>query len=306
MAERVPNLAAHMSMDPDNVSATALSEPLLDHFDENNNDEEESHDSSCVPRQVKSILNVYTEQYGSCRNITKGLALLTFFGTIIGLAMPKNPALFTPWYRSLSSIIGYTYFMCWSVGYYPQIVTNFQTKSVNGLSTDSYVLAVLIDACYLIYTATFYWNRGIREEYKTRHGSGSNNVDVESNDVAFCIHAVVLDLVSLAQILWYGGCKTNPISSMTSAIVGGVPLLCGVYASCHAMHLSGFLWIDFLYILSFIKVSLSAMTYVRSSLVPSRKHEREQYTFLHFILFFPRLPLARSPDTFSHRFHKFC
>jgi cystinosin len=264
----VPDLAAHMSMDTDNVNAAALSEPLLDKFQESNEEESQDQDSS-IPRHVtstRSIFNIYTEQSGSCRNITQGLALLTVFGTIIGLAMPKNPALPTPWYRSLSSVIGYTYFMCWSVSYYPQIVTNFQTKSVSGLSTDASVIAVLIDICYLIYTAAFYWNHGIREEYKSRHNT---NVDVESNDVAFCIHAVVLDLVTLGQILWYGGWKktttTNPISHMTTVVVGGVLLLCGVYASCRAMHLSGFLWIDFLYILSFVKVSLSIVTYVRFS-----------------------------------------
>jgi hypothetical protein len=299
MAEHAtPNLAAHMSMDNVNVNVNdTLAEPLLeseDSFEEN----EESKDS-CVPvlpGHVWSILDIYTEQSGSCLNITKGLSFLALFGTVIGLAMPKNHSLPTLWYRSLSSVIGYTYFMCWSVSYYPQIVTNFQTKSVSGLSMDASVIAVLLDICYLAYTATFYWNDGIREEYKERHGSRGDGgeIDVESNDVAFAIHAVVFDLVTLGQIVWYGGWKANPISSMSVAMVGGVILVCAVYASCRAMHLPGFFWIDFLYILSFVKVSLSMMTYVSSFL-----------TVHPCVLSIDIPPIISFADTFF-RYRKFC
>ena len=61
------------------------------------------------------MLDVFTDQSGSVQNIIHGLFLMCLFGTILGLCMPKNEELPTVWYRSFSSVIGYIYFVCWSV-----------------------------------------------------------------------------------------------------------------------------------------------------------------------------------------------
>ena len=55
----------------------------------------------------------------------KILILLTC-GIILGSILPKNKDLPTPTMRYISSIIGYTYFLCWSISFYPQVIHNFR------------------------------------------------------------------------------------------------------------------------------------------------------------------------------------
>lgn len=56
-------------------------------------------------------------------NICRGLSSLAFVGIILGIILPNDPNLhgrWYPWYRWISSMIGYTYFVLWSVCFYPQ------------------------------------------------------------------------------------------------------------------------------------------------------------------------------------------
>ena len=79
--------------------------------------------SRLLRRATSSFLIPLTDQTGSCGNIITGLLSLTVVGSLLGLVMPKNPALPTPLYRMISSIVGYVYFICWSVSFYPQVRT---------------------------------------------------------------------------------------------------------------------------------------------------------------------------------------
>jgi hypothetical protein len=73
-------------------------------------------------------------RYGS------GLGSLCIVGTLLGLIMPKNENLHGQWYRFVSSIIGYNYFVLWSICFYPQILLNYRRKSARGLSNDFAIL----------------------------------------------------------------------------------------------------------------------------------------------------------------------
>jgi hypothetical protein len=61
------------------------------------------------------LFEIYTNQSGNPFNIASGLFIALVLGTVVGLKLPKNVDLPTVWYRSISSIIGYTYFFSWSV-----------------------------------------------------------------------------------------------------------------------------------------------------------------------------------------------
>lgn len=168
----------------------------------------ENGPSSSVPRtwkfkSIEKFVSIYADQSGSCVNVTKGISLILAIGAFIGALLPKDPDLPTPWYRVLSSSIGYVYFLSWSVSFYPQLITNYQKKATDGLSTEAYILAILNYTCYTIYNVFFFYNEGIRQEYKDRYGPEST-ITVESNDVAFSIHALFLNILLLGQIAYYG------------------------------------------------------------------------------------------------------
>ena len=38
--------------------------------------------------------------------------------------------------ENMSLFLGWTYFLCWSLSFYPQLLTNYRRKSVVGLSLE--------------------------------------------------------------------------------------------------------------------------------------------------------------------------
>lgn len=58
---------------------------------------------------------------------------------------------------NISSVIGWCYFVAWSISFYPQIYTNFQRKSVVGLNFDFISLNVVGFALYAIFNVGLYY-----------------------------------------------------------------------------------------------------------------------------------------------------
>lgn len=211
---------------------------------------------------IQSILQIYSDQsVSSCLTLTKGLSIPFSIGIFLGLIIPKNPNLPSPFYQYISSILGYTYFVSWSVSFYPQIITNYKRKKIDGLSVDASILAVLNYICYTIYTSFFFWDGTIRQEYKDRNGENSE-VTVMSNDVAFAMHSLILTSITLCQVVYYKGFVEQPMSWVCGAIVMGTLGISLVYVICIGVKVPGFLWIDFLYMMGTIKLVLTIMTYV--------------------------------------------
>ena len=206
---------------------------------------------------LRSIIGIYIDQSGSLLNLTKGMSIMALFGSLFGVLMPKNPDLTGP-YQTISSMIGYTYFIAWTVCFYPQIVTNYQLKSIDGLSTDSIVCGVLKNLFYTIYTASFFSNNVIRNEYKVRNGPDAD-ITVMSNDVAYGVHALFLTLVLLGQILYYKGFA---MSNFCKFIVVGMTVSALVYILCIMLDVSGTSWIDLLYLLATFNLLLTTMQYM--------------------------------------------
>lgn len=89
----------------------------------------------------------FTDEEGSCHKIGSGLGSLCVLGTTLGLVMPKNQHLqgeWYPWYRVISSVIGYNYFVMWSVCFYPQVLLNYRRKSTQGLASRIVLLLLIV------------------------------------------------------------------------------------------------------------------------------------------------------------------
>ncbi|KDQ07031.1 hypothetical protein BOTBODRAFT_192706 [Botryobasidium botryosum FD-172 SS1] len=104
-------------------------------------------------------------------------------------------------YEILSQVIGWSYFCSWSLSLYPQAILNWRRKSVDGLSIDYATLNSLGHLSYAIYNLNFYLNPTVRREYRERHQGHESSV--QSNDVAFSIHAALTSAFVLAQTFWY-------------------------------------------------------------------------------------------------------
>eukprot|EP00536_Pseudo-nitzschia_multiseries_P004110 jgi/Psemu1/253294/estExt_Genewise1Plus.C_670024 len=228
-----------------------------------------------------------TDEVGSTKSVLAGLATIFANGTFIGLATPGNPVLSPP-YRSVSAAIGYIYFLAWSVSFYPQVISNFKRKSVEGLSPDFVVLNVIGFACYTAYNASFFWNTAIREDYKKRYGPDAE-ITVQSNDVAFALHALVLSFVTFCQIVYY--------STRTRAGIRlSKPILAVIVGIVTVSHLDSFRdnddglgkfnWLDFLYILSYIKIFISLIKYIPQVLLNARRKSTVGWSIWNILLDF--------------------
>ena len=118
---------------------------------------------------IIQIVEVFSDERGSIRQILKVLSAFTFFGCIVGSLMPKNDNLTTTWYPFISSSIGYTYFLMWSVSFYPQVVLNYTRGSTIGLSQDFCLLNLIGCACYMIYNCAFFYSKTIQDQYHDKH-----------------------------------------------------------------------------------------------------------------------------------------
>jgi uncharacterized protein with PQ loop repeat len=292
----------HNSNDDDEIIS-----PLLSSTSNNNNSSSSSSSSSsstntnininmsffhniskCITRtantfniQIQNIMDIYSDQSGSCQNLTKGLSLIILLGSFLGIIMPKDNDLPSPFYKYISSIIGYTYFVSWSYSFFPQIITNYQKKATTGLSTDASILAVLNYTCYTIYNAFFFWDGTIRKEYKDRHGEQAE-ITVVSNDVAFAIDALVLTIVILGQIYIYGGYTfKHNVSKSCWVIVGVTVGICGIQSMCILWKVPGFFWIDFLYTMATVKLILTIMTYIPQILLNYKRKSTDGKLFIN-------------------------
>lgn len=126
-----------------------------------------------VRRTLSLLFAPFTDDTGRPFPVIMGLTSIFFFGTLLGILLPKNHTLPTNWYPTVSNSLGYTYFIAWSVSFYPQVLTNFRRKNTEGLSSDFVVLNLIGFACYATYNLCkccfYYWNDSNVD--KTTHNS---------------------------------------------------------------------------------------------------------------------------------------
>jgi cystinosin len=235
--------------------------------------------------------------------------MITLFvvGSAVGLGLPKNRSLPTPWYRSLSAAIGYIYFVAWSVSFYPQVLSNFRRRSTVGLSPDFCVLNVIGFACYATYNVAFFYSKTIQDLYKKRHGEDAE-ITVQSNDVAFALHAFILSSVTVLQIMYYGGgIKSLKVSKPIRVAIFCILVICAVYpiltvnvattqykndptlAKYHSDNnfvLERFNWLDYLYLLSFVKIGISLIKYIPQVILNYRRKSTVGWSIWNILLDF--------------------
>mmetsp|Transcript_19725 Transcript_19725/g.48463 ORF Transcript_19725/g.48463 Transcript_19725/m.48463 type:complete len:454 (+) Transcript_19725:47-1408(+) len=212
----------------------------------------------------------FYDESGSAEKIISGLGSLCILGTLLGLIMPKNIYLhgkWYPYYRWVSSVIGYNYFVLWSICFYPQVLLNYRRKSTQGLSNDFAILNFMGWSFYTAYLGSMYFDDEIKQMYSERFSNESSTV--QSNDVAFSVHATILSFIYLVQIVYYGeGVRSFHLKPATWVLVLGMGLpSCIVPILIDFGYLSYSRWLDYFYVLSFFKICCTLTKYSKQVLL---------------------------------------
>ncbi|CAH2107042.1 unnamed protein product [Euphydryas editha] len=157
----------------------------------------------------------------------------------------------------ISYIMGWIYFVAWSVSFYPQIYINYKRKSVVGLNFDFLALNIMGFTMYSLFNCGLYFSKAIQDEYFTRHPRSLNPVQL--NDVFFSLHAAFATFITITQCFLYE--REDQRVSMTgrgilSAFVGVVIITASLGAA------DKIAWLDFLYYCSYIKLCITLIKYV--------------------------------------------
>ncbi|CAF0949543.1 unnamed protein product [Rotaria sordida] len=80
-------------------------------------------------------------------------------------------------------IVGWIYFLAWSVSFYPQIILNFRRRSVIGLNFDFLSLNILGHTSYAVFNIVLYTSSKVQQQYFAQHPHGV--LPVLLNDVSF-------------------------------------------------------------------------------------------------------------------------
>jgi len=172
----------------------------------------------------------------------------------------------------------------WSVSFYPQVITNFRRRTTHGLSADFAGLNVLGFACYAVYNIAMYSSESIHKQYKERHSSGE--VTVQSNDVAFAVHAFCLASFTLLQIGYYDGFRSQQPSKVIGSVIAVILLVVIAYPIGLVAGIPSFNSLNYLYLLSYVKITVTLIKYIPQVLLNFRRKSTVGWSIWQILLDF--------------------
>jgi len=157
----------------------------------------------------------------------------------------------------LSQILGWIYFTAWSVSFYPQIVINYQRKSVIGLNFDYLTLNEIGFICYSIFNLSLYFVPIIRDEYLKTYPNSS--LPIALNDIGFSVHATIATSFTIFQCLIYqkGDQRVSHITVFFTILVIIIAILLSILSSLHFIA-----YLTHLYFYSTIKLFVTIIKYI--------------------------------------------
>jgi len=187
-------------------------------------------------------------------------------------------------------MLGWSYFCAWSVSFYPQVVQNFQRRSVVGLSLDYQLLNFAGFACYFVFNAALYWSRPVQLEYESHYGGKPSAVRL--NDVVFAGHAFVLTSVTLLQIAVYydypprdgadRGLRRVVASGLSAFAAVALALAAAIWASSERVAS----WLTYLQLLAEVKVVISTCKYCPQVWMNCRRRSTDGWNISNVLLDF--------------------
>lgn len=157
----------------------------------------------------------------------------------------------------LAQVFGWTYFVLWTIAFYPQIYLNWKKKSIKGLSFDCVALNLCGYIAYSIYNCCFLWSDEIHKEYFKLHSS-STQIPVAINDAVFALHGFFFIFVIVVQIFVYGSeGQTMTIPTKIGLVIGWLSVAVVVIVAAFGK----LMWIYVLYYLSVCKFVITVVKF---------------------------------------------
>ncbi|KAI6194129.1 hypothetical protein M3Y96_01092000 [Aphelenchoides besseyi] len=183
--------------------------------------------------------------------------------------------------KYLIDVVGWIYFTAWTISFWPQIILNFQRRSVVGLNFDFIVLNILGFTCYSIYNVFLYFLPNVQDEYFHEFPRGS--IPVTIPDLAFALHAVFASLLTGIQCLIYE--RANQRISYT-CIGWTVVLLLFAFGSLIAAWAHALNWFGFITYLSYVKMAVSLSKYTPQAITNFRRRSTVGWSIGNVLLDF--------------------
>ncbi|XP_062153001.1 cystinosin homolog [Alnus glutinosa] len=178
-------------------------------------------------------------------------------------------------------VLGWTSFLSWTLGFYPQVILNFRRKSVVGMSFDFVVLNLTKHSSYLIYNASLFFSPTVQKQYYEKYGYGEM-IPVAANDVAFSTHAVLVTALLLFQIVIYER-GSQKVSKIAIAIVSAVWLFAAV---CFFIALPSHSWLQLISIFSSIQVFMTVIKYIPQVFMNFKRKSTDGFSIGYILLDF--------------------
>ncbi|XP_005938454.1 cystinosin [Haplochromis burtoni] len=181
----------------------------------------------------------------------------------------------------ISEVIGWIYFLAWSVSFYPQAFENWRRKSVVGLNFDFLALNLTGFIAYSVFNIGLFWIPSIKEEFLKRNPNGIN--PVTANDVFFSLHAVLLCLVYVSQATVYerGGQRVSR-TALILLLIGWLFALISLFVAVAKT----ITWLDYLYYFSYIKLAVTLIKYVPQAYMNYKRQSTEGWSIGNVLLDF--------------------
>ncbi|EAT42338.1 AAEL006113-PB [Aedes aegypti] len=181
----------------------------------------------------------------------------------------------------VSIVIGWIYFVAWTISFWPQMIINFRRKSVVGLSFDFLAMNLLGHTLYAIFNCSLYWNDHIEQEYFNRNPRGLN--PVIANDVAFSLHASLATFLTVVQCFLYerGEQRVSYTAQGILGVFATIIVVSGILVGTETWH-----WLDFLYALSYIKLAITLIKYVPQAVLNFRRKSTVGWSIENILLDF--------------------
>ncbi|XP_043249558.1 cystinosin homolog isoform X1 [Colletes gigas] len=183
-------------------------------------------------------------------NVTN--SVIPFSEAFVRVTIEKSDTLYY-----ISAVVGWIYFLAWSVSFYPQMYINYKRKSVIGLNFDYLSLNLIGFIMYALFNCGLFWISDVEIEYFRRHPKGLNPVQV--NDIFFALHAVTATVITIFQCFIYetGTQRVSTTARIIHGIFAIIVLCTIILAAVHILH-----WLDFLYYCSYIKLCITLIKYI--------------------------------------------
>ena len=143
--------------------------------------DEKRRAQSLLRRTYSKIKRTCCKSYDSPLVVLLGLCGIGSVGAFIGFLIPsksEDHSTTSLEWDTISSMLGYTYFLSWTLSFYPQILTNCKRPqdARQGVSIDFLVWNMIGFACYTVYVTSFMYSDDIRREYSSRFGDPNMSV----------------------------------------------------------------------------------------------------------------------------------